>query len=136
MMRQPTPQSRLYAWHAAAIAGGEGRVYENEVECGWFKTRWCRKGPLILPARIWMQQPIDPETGELNNPEELCCEVDGERRDPDEQWTFLCRNPIPKNEYDYLAALRRWQRVNAPDEFAAGRRPVDTDYHLSTPIME
>lgn len=128
-MRHPTPIDELYAWHSAAIAGKSPTV-TSDPQCGWFKVPLV-KGATPVPARIWCEQKI--EAGELIEPERLVCEVDGIARDPEEQWPWLCKRPIRVTEFEYLTQLRRWQRVNAPDEYAAAREPVD---HLSTPVLE
>lgn len=140
MMREPTSRDAVYAWHKSAM--GERVLYKgdniarigvtDEPQAGWFKTELVRKGTLV-PARIWLEQPIDEETGELSGDEVMRCEVDGEPRDPDQQWLFLCKRPISEREFAHMTGLRRWQRINAPDEYDAARRPVD---HMKTPILE
>lgn len=138
-MRQPSDLTLVYAWHAQAL--GRVVVYQgknvariavnDEPQAGWFKTQFVRKGPWV-PARIWLDQPIDPATGELVGPEEYRCEIDGVLQDADRHWLFLCRQPIAESEFQYMTALRRWQRVNAPDEYDCAWRPV---VHLSTPVL-
>jgi hypothetical protein len=132
----------MYAWHAAVLAGRPAPIYEGEDglligdngfwTCGWFKVRHVRKGAFV-PARIYLLQMIDPETGELTADEVLRCEIDGKDRDPLRAMHWIVETPIPKHEFDYLTALRHWQRVNAPEEYEAAWRPVD---NLSTPILE
>ena len=139
-MRQPTDLTLVYAWHSQAM--GHVVVYQgkniapiaigDEPQAGWFKTQLVRKGPWV-PACIWLDQPTDPRTGELIDPEEYRCEVDGVPQDVDRYWLFLCKQPITESEFQYLTALRRWQRANAPEEFDAAWKPVD---HLSSPILD
>lgn len=132
-MRAPSDTSRLYDWHTQAVAGRAWHYKLNEDDplCGWFKARLVKKGPFV-PARIWLDQPVD-EDGQLTGPEELRCEIDGLPKDPLEQWTRLCQYAITESEFVYMTRLRAWQRVNEPDEYEAAWRPVD---HLSTPILE
>lgn len=129
-MRKTTPHHHLYAWHSMALSGSRV-VVTTEPHCGWFKVPLVKGGSMV-PARIWCEQPVD-EAGDLTAPETMLCEVDGERRDAEDQWPWLCPRPIAFAEFDYMTRLRRWQRVNAPAEYAAARAPVD---HLSTPVLE
>lgn len=147
-MRQPTPAAIAFAWHADAVAQRElyrGRNVargfapdHDGPQCGWYKVRVERAG-CDVPARIWLYQPIDDDTGELCGDEVLRCEIDGRLVSTDdleafeeERWPFLAHQPITQDEFDYLVALRRWQRANAPDELRDKRR-ID---HLETPIPE
>lgn len=132
-MRQPSKLQILYDWHRQAVTGGAWHIPINESDplCGYFKTRLVKDGPFV-PARIWMEQPVDDD-GELISPEVLRCEVDGQAKDPVEQWVRLCHNAITHNEFDYMTRCRNWAKANAPEEYEAAWRPVD---HLSTPILE
>lgn len=127
-MRMPTPREAAYHWHAEAIRGVYGDVHDphpDDPQCGWYK-RTLAKGGVFVPARIWIDANVDIGTGELLEPEALLCEVDGERRDAYEQWSWLCSNPITEAEFDYLIALRRHAQQHEPDlPIANPRRPVD-----------
>jgi hypothetical protein len=59
-----------------------------------------------VPARIWLEQDVDPETGELAGDEVFRCEVDGERRSATGQWTWLASNPISRDAYEALLRAR------------------------------
>lgn len=117
MIRQPTPISRLYAWHRDALAGKPVAVHEGEPQCGWFKTRLVKGGPFV-PASISIHRNVD-ENGELASDERLVCEVNGERRDPVKTWLWVCKNPISRTEYLDLQALQRRH-----PEMAATRAPI------------
>ena len=123
MIRQPTPVSRLYAWHRAALAGKPVTIHEGEPQCGWFKTRMVKGGPLG-PASITIQRDVD-ENGELASDERLVCEVNGERRDPVKAWLSLCKNPISRAEYLDLQDLQRrhpeMAATHAPIRLRAGQ---------------
>jgi hypothetical protein len=116
-MSQPTPRAALYAWHTNAMLGilaDEPQAFNEDPECGWFKRSMVKGGPFV-PARIWMEQPVD-EAGDLIGDEVLRCEVHGKPRDPHEEWSWLCGNPISKQDFDYLTATMAWAKDNAPDE--------------------
>ncbi len=142
MMRKPTPARALYAYHRAALAGEKPGLHEGadgipEDEhgnwpCGWYRARHVRRAPFV-PARVYVLAQIDPVTKELVADEELRCEVDGVQRDPAREIGWLVQDPIKHSEFEYMTALRRWQRVNAPEEYAAAWHPID---NLSTPIPE
>lgn len=100
MMRQPSTFSALYRWHSAAIAGECPPIHDGEPQAGYYKRRMVKGGPWI-PARIFVEREIDPETGELASDEVLCIEVDGtRRRDPCEHWTYL--TAITRQEFQAL----------------------------------
>lgn len=124
-MRQPTPARVLYAWHTKAMAGDRSLVITDDAQCGWFKRKLVKDGPWVA-ARIWMHQPIDPETGELEGDEFLLCEVAGKPRDAGDQWTWLASNPISKADYEFMLADARWAKTNAPtDPIANPDQPVN-----------
>lgn len=124
MIRQPTPPSRAYAWHRAAIAGQRPDTHDGLPEAGWFKTRLVTGGPWVA-AKIWIEREIDPATGDLAAPEVYRCEVDGERRDPARMWTYL----TPISKADYEALLHR--RLQIP-EMQASMAKVDL---VADPIL-
>jgi len=132
----PTPAHVLYAWHRNALLGVFGEApetFNEEPECGWFKTRLVKGGPWV-PARIWMYQPIDEDTGELVGDEKLQCEVNGQHADADEVWSRLCGNPISEQEFNYMTATRRHAAFYEPDHPAANpRQPIDW---LTAPIPQ
>lgn len=123
MIRQPTPISRLYAWHRDALAGKPVAIHEGEPHCGWYKTRLVKGGPFV-PASITIQREVD-ENGELASDERLVCEVNGERRDPVKAWLSICKNPISRAEYLDLQDLQRrhpeMAATHAPIRLRAGQ---------------
>lgn len=121
MIRRPTPREVAYRWHSEALKGALGDdvdYFGDEPQCGWFKRRLVKGGPFV-PARIWLDQCIDPETGELVADEVMLCEVDGQWADAEAQWPWLCANPISEAEYDYMTARRAYAAVWSPDDPAA-----------------
>lgn len=98
-MRQPTPDHVLYAWHRAAVAGLRPDVHDGVPECGWFKTRIVRGGPWV-PVEITLRREIDPDTGELEGPEEHFASYDDRTVRAASIWTYL--TPITRDEFDAL----------------------------------
>lgn len=117
MIRQPSTRRALFAWHTAALRGDAPPIHPDEPECGWFKTRLVKGGPWVA-VKIWVEQEIDSETGELTAPETVRCEADGMRRNPNRLWTFL--TPISRAEYDAL--INRREAIPA---MAATMAPID-----------
>lgn len=133
-MRTPTPHRLAFAWHSNALKGvsaDEPVEFTEDPECGWFKRKLVKNGP-FTPCRIWLEAEIDEATGELLAPEELLCEVNGARADAEDQWPWLCSNPISEAEFNYMEALRRHAAWHEPDHpMANPRKPID---HLTTPL--
>lgn len=100
-MRRPTPVAKIYAWHRAAIAGMRPATHEEEVQCGWFRTRLVRNGPWV-PARIWLHREIDIATGELTCDEVHRGEIDGREYDALYVWSRVSGKPISKAQWEAL----------------------------------
>jgi hypothetical protein len=77
------------------------------------------KGGPFVPVKIFLEQQIDPETGELLGDEVMRCEVDGKRRVPEEEWTWVADNPI--SEEDFLDMLA--PNFPAPDDHRPSHLP-------------
>lgn len=133
-MRRPTPLSVSMAWHTARLAlpSGIRTPIADDPQCGFFKRKLA-KDAVFVPARIWLDQDIDSDTGELCGDEVLCCEVNGREADPEEQWSYLAGNPITEAEFKYLMARNEWAERHAPHDPAA--RPREPIVHLSNPIL-
>lgn len=130
-MRLPTPSAALYDWHTRALAGLQP-VITQEPQCGWYKRKLV-KGGVFVPARIWMVQEIDADTGELLSDELFQCEVNGAYADPEDAWTWICANPITEQEFRYLTArIEHAVKYDETDPFAVPNRPIDL---LHAPIL-
>lgn len=131
-MRQPTPLAEQYAWWRHALDGC-GKIVASALEpqCGWYKRKMV-SGGIHVPAKIWIDQRIDPETGELIADEVLRCEVDGREEPPLFAWPWLFANPITESEFHYMRAMAEWAREHAPDDPAA--RPRERLDPMQTPI--
>jgi hypothetical protein len=107
-MREPQSLEERWRWWESAVAGEDPPVYEDEPQSGFYAVRkfsygaWAQ-GPFI-PARVWWESEIDPETGELMSPEECRAEIDGVFVNPWRSWTWLARRPIPESEWRWLKA--------------------------------
>jgi hypothetical protein len=107
-MREPSTLEQRWAWWEAAVAGQEPPVHEMDPHAGFYAVRkfpygqWAQ-GPFV-PARIWWEADIDPETGELASPEECRAEIDGVFVNPWSTWTWLARRPISESEWKWLKA--------------------------------
>ncbi len=130
-MRRPTPSHELYAWYEKALRGEVVPMHEMEPHPGFYRRRLVKGGPWV-PASIWMDQPTDPETGELTGPEELRAEVNGVPEDPALVWTYVCANPISETEYRFMHKDSAWARQYAPDDPKA--KPREAIDHLKTPL--
>ena len=124
MMREPTTAPEALRWHTQALNDKAlhldidlGDDYETP-KCGWFQTRMARGGPFV-GARIWIEQEVCSETGELLSDEVIKCEINGQVRDPYDAWMWLCREPIDEATYRYLMARGEYARNYAPQEPSA-----------------
>ena len=121
-MREPIKDP--HAWHRAALAGEKPQITSTP-ECGWFSRRLVRFGAAV-PCRIWLEQKIDSETGELTEDAILCCDVDGRPRDPEEEWTYLAGSPITEAQFAYLTKLSKYAKARDPREpLANPRKKID-----------
>ena len=123
-MRTPTPQDELYAWHRKALHG-LAPANDGTPQPGFYKRKLV-KGGVFVPARIWVEQEVCPETGELLNDEVMRCEVNGRPADPEDAWSWICSEPITEQEFRYLTArLDHAARYEPEDAFAVPTRPID-----------
>ena len=103
MIRQPTDLDDAYSWWRRSVAGERVPRIEDEPHPGYFKRRMVRGGPFV-PVAIWLDQEIDPDTGELTAPEELRAIANGQSVDPLRAWLYA--RPISLAEYDALTGVR------------------------------
>lgn len=103
MIRQPSDPEAIYSWWRRSVAGERVPRIEDEPQCGFYKRRMVRGGPFV-PVAIWMEQEIDPETGELTAPEELRAIENGRPVDPLRAWLYA--RPISVAEYEALTGVR------------------------------
>lgn len=106
-MRTPTDHSTLYLWHTHALSGAHMPMHDGDPQCGWYLRRMVAGGPWV-PAVVWVEQPIDPRTGQLIADETVHCEIDGEYADPFDEWVSLAKRPIPQWKYHEMIQDRKW----------------------------
>lgn len=137
-MRTPTPPESAYRWYAAAIAHvvditaiERPAIDENDPQPGWYERRFSG-GAVFVPARIWIISRV--MEGELIEPEELACEIGGERFDPYDVWSSLCQRPITQTKFLHMMKVRAWANGHARAEPEADPfKPVD--FHtLKAPV--
>ena len=116
-IRRPTSEADALLWWRRSVSGERVARIEDEPQCGFFKARMVRGGPFVGVA-IWLEQDIDPETGELTAPEEMRAMMNGRMTDPIRAWNFA--RPISREEYDALTGIR--DRV---EEMAATHVAID-----------
>lgn len=80
-MRTPTPSEQQFEYWRARL-NGEALIVTGDQECllpqpGYYKIRSKAWSKTWLPARVWLQQPIDYLTGELTDPEMPLVEIAG-----------------------------------------------------------
>lgn len=97
-MRKPTPREEVYSWHARAIRGERMPIHDSTPQAGFYLTRLVARGALV-PGSIWLEQIVDPDTGELMSDERYRAEILGEEVDANEAWTWLAGRPICKLFY-------------------------------------
>lgn len=119
MIRVPTDDTAALKWHARALMDKALHIplevdYDSP-QPGWYVCRVVRGGPFV-PAKIFIVQDIDDETGELLGDETLKCEVNGRERDVHEQWLWLCNEPITEAAYDHMKAVAEYAKTWAPTE--------------------
>jgi hypothetical protein len=114
-VREPSSLASKWSWWERAIATGDAPIHERDPQVGYYRVRrWPRK-PYWLAARVWIEPgEVDPETGELLSDERFCCEIDGERKNPIEKWTWLAGHPITLEEFQWLTAQRPLQPSRPP----------------------
>jgi hypothetical protein len=124
-MRQPTDRFDAFKWWRDALAGHKPPIHPGDPQCGFFWRRMVRHGPKV-PAAIWLEQEVDPDTGELIGDETLRCSVGEEAADPFKEWTYAAGNPITEEEYRFLIADAAWARDYAPESpQAQPRKKID-----------
>lgn len=123
-MREPTNLFDAYQWWRDALSGYRMN-YNLEPRPGFYRTRVVKGGPFV-PVAIWIEQELDPDTGQLLSDERVVATVNGQPKDPESIWQWCCAHPISEEDYRYYSAYGKWAEEWAPDDPAANpRREVD-----------
>jgi hypothetical protein len=105
-VRKPTPLGVQLQWWRDAVSSGDGHVDGDLPRCGWFKAREKAWSKTWLPAKVWLNQPMDWETGELQGPETFVLAIAGSvwtrELEVAERWLRL--RPVPIKEWEWLRA--------------------------------
>lgn len=98
----------------------------DQPQAGFFRTRLVKGGPYV-GARIWLEPPIDPLTGEaMDRPPMMLAELAGKPIDPIELWPSVAGRNIPEQEYRYLIGVAGWAAEHAPNApEATPREPIN-----------
>jgi hypothetical protein len=100
-MRRPTCQHEAHAWWREALVNPRLPRQEGFPQPGYYARRYVRGGPLV-PVRVWLDQDIDPDTGDLADDERIRAEELGASKDAALIWTHL--RPITAEAYRDLVA--------------------------------
>lgn len=93
------PEVTQSDWWLSAVFGENPPIHDDTApQPGYYKMRLVPRGP-FFPARIWTVEERD-ETGDLMQDVEYYCEVNHTPSDAFEQWLYLCKYPITKEEYE------------------------------------
>lgn len=85
-----------YAWYRSAIAGAAPPISDAQPNCGFFRRRASKDGPW-LPAAIWIDKG------------KMICRVGGDaERDPEKEWTWLAKNPMPQHDVMEAFKTGKW----------------------------
>ena len=122
--------SHPYTYYQSALKGVFGPVHENDPQCGYYRMRRGRGGPLV-PVAIWREVTGEKEITGILDSGKLVCLVDGKERDPYEIWTWVCRYPVPYETYVAVAEQGQALPEDLPDLKKA--RPVSASASLEAP---
>lgn len=118
------------AWWREELAH-PGQTVPEVPQAGYYWRRLVNGGPLV-PARIWREKALDPETGLPTGQDTVRCDIGRRAFDPFAVWPSLASRPIKKSEYDYLTADAAHAKKWRPDAPAANpTKPIDI---MSQPI--
>jgi hypothetical protein len=97
-VRTPTPHEQVWDWHRRALQGERMPIHDSTPQAGYYLARLVARGAYV-PGSIWLEQPVDPDTGELVGDERYRAEILGEEVEPNEAWLWLSKRPICRLEY-------------------------------------
>jgi hypothetical protein len=93
---------------------------------GYYLMQLTKKG-VMCGVRIWWGQPIDYETGNIQDRHmRWNAEINGDAADIDRVWPWCGTKPTTQAEYEYRCGLTRWSVEHAPmSPHANPRRKID-----------
>lgn len=108
-------------WRVAALSDTPPKAFVDEPQSGYYRRRLVKGGPWV-PVKIWLIQIVDPETGELTQPSYFCCDVDGKPASAEDQWSYVCDQPITRADYDHMVDVSKYAKARDPREPLADPR--------------
>lgn len=101
-----------------ALQGKFGPVHDGHPQTGFYRKRKFKDGP-------WQAVAIFEHGGEM------IALVDGQQANADDLWTFVCRNPVSREQYDAVMAGEPWSDAPAFEPPATDdRRNADPENEL------
>lgn len=92
------------AWWWSSVYGDGMPIHESTPpQPGFYRKRLVARG-VFVPVHIWIERDAD-EDGEPLSDDRYHCEVVGEPCDAFEEWTFVCKNPITREEYEDMMEM-------------------------------
>lgn len=92
---------------------------------GYYKRKLVKGGPFVA-VKVWMNEPDVDAAGDLMDDEGLMMLIEGERVNPDDNWSWCMGNAIDKAEYDFMCADSDHAKQYRPDDVKANpRKPID-----------
>ncbi|MEL6411692.1 MAG: hypothetical protein AAFQ38_14945 [Pseudomonadota bacterium] len=115
MIRRPTEDP--LKWWRQALRDPSTPRHDADPQPGFYFRQMVKNGPRV-PVEVYLHQEIDPDTGDLTEPETVKARQLGWDVDPTVIWTFL--KPIPRDDFDALV-----ERHRTDDRMANQRVCVD-----------
>ena len=113
-MRRPVAD-QLAWWRKAVYSDHPDPAVIDDPQPGYFRRKLVKGGPWV-PVRIWLQETVDPATGELTADSYMCCDVDGKPANPDDQWSYCCDQPITIADFEHMTAVSKYAKARDPRE--------------------
>lgn len=101
-MRKPTDLDAALQWWRDTVAGLRPPHVMDDPRPGWFYMRHKKNGPRI-PVLIQIEQSVDPETGELIEPERIIAKFEGRRVPASQVWERV--KAIPRDEWEAIRLM-------------------------------
>lgn len=102
-----------------------GQPVPDIPQCGYYERRLV-KGGVFVPAVIWREDEIDPETEKKTGKHILRCTLGDQEADAVHEWGRLHKNPITHDKYRFKMADMRWAKTYKPEDCMANpTKPID-----------
>lgn len=126
LQRPAQPTADPYAWWRRELHR-PGQKIPEAPQAGWYQRRLV-KGGVWVPARIYRMPEVDFVTEQPTGRDVVLCDVGGERRDPLDEWSKLCTQPIKEETFKFLMAKADYAKKYSPtDPEASPTTPTNWD---------